>query len=100
MTSSRAAENARVPRTMVGPGTRTGSTARETSGEVTLDLVEGDPLLRHRVPLADRHGLVVEGVEVDGHAERRADLVLTAVAATDGLGLVVVDVPDRTELGR
>jgi hypothetical protein len=39
-----------------------------------------DPLLRHRVALAHRHRLVLEGVEVDRDAVRRADLVLAAVA--------------------
>ena len=33
---------------------------------------------------------VVEGVEVDGDGQGRADLVLAAVAATDRLGVVVV----------
>ena len=53
-------------------------------------IVDRDPLLLHRVALADRDGAVVERVEVDGDAERRAELVLAAVAPADGLGLVVV----------
>jgi hypothetical protein len=52
-----------------------------------------DPLLRHRVALADGHRLVLERLEVDGDAVRRADLVLAAVAAADRAGVVEVDVP-------
>ena len=47
----------------------------------------------HRVALADRDGVVLEGVEVDGDAVRRTDLVLAPVAAADGAGVVEVDVP-------
>src|SRR4051794_41432569 len=70
-----------------------GLAADQPGGEVGLDLVQRDPLLGHRVALADRHGLVVEGVEVDGEAERGADLVLAAVAAPDRAGVVELDVP-------
>src|SRR5690606_40330457 len=52
------------------------SAAGETLGEVALDLVQRDPLLGHGVALADRHRVVHEGVEVDGDAVGRADLVL------------------------
>src|SRR5699024_1030964 len=46
----------------------------------------------------DGDGVVVQGVEVDGHAVRGADLVLTTVAAADGAGGVVVDVPQTAQL--
>ena len=69
------------------------SAAEQARREVALDLVERHPLLRHRVALAHRHGLVVERVEVDRDAERRADLVLAAVATADRAGVVEVDVP-------
>src|ERR1700682_1464000 len=59
------------------------------------DIGDPDADLRHRVALADRDLLVLERVEVDGDAERRADLVLAAVAPSDRLGLVV----GRHELG-
>src|SRR5699024_12356939 len=36
---------------------------------------------------------LIEGVEVDGDAQRGADLVLATVAAADGTGVVEVDVP-------
>src|SRR6185503_10967361 len=45
--------------------------------------------LGHRVALADRDLAVVERCEVDRDAEGRTDLVLTAVAPADRLGLVV-----------
>ena len=44
------------------------------------------------VALADGDRAVLQRVEVDGDAERGADLVLAAVAAADGLRLVVVDI--------
>ena len=69
------------------------SAAEQALGQPAGHGVEPDPLLRHRVALADRDGLVVEGVEVDGDAERRADLVLAAVAAADRAGVVELDVP-------
>src|SRR6476620_9888196 len=69
------------------------SAAGQACGEVGLDLVERDPLLAHRVALAHRDGVVLEGVEVDGDAERGTDLVLAAVAAADGAGVVELDVP-------
>ena len=65
----------------------------EAGGEVVLHLVQGHPLLGHRVALADGDRLVVQGVEVDGDAVRRADLVLATVAAADRLGVVEVGVP-------
>ena len=42
------------------------------------------------VAVADRDRVVLERVEVDRDAQRRADLVLAAVALADRLGLVVV----------
>src|SRR5712692_438129 len=43
----------------------------------------GHAFLLGGVPLADCHRLVVQRVEVDGHAERRADLVLAAITPAD-----------------
>ena len=51
-------------------------------------------------PLADGDRLVLERIEVEGDAVRGADLVLAAVAATDGLGLVVVAHPQGLEGGQ
>ena len=52
--------------------------------EVGDDPVEGHAFLLHRVAFADRNRLVLQGVEVDGDAVRRADLVLAAIASSDG----------------
>ena len=60
-------------------------------------VINRNPLLIHRVALPNRHRPVLQGVEVNGHAERCADLVLAAVAAADGLGLVVVAHPVRLQ---
>src|SRR5699024_6767622 len=76
-----------------------GSGSGEMLGEVVLDLVAAHPLLAHVVALADRDRLVVEGLEVDRDAQRGADLVLTAVAAADGTGVVEVDVPALAQTG-
>src|SRR3954454_19041086 len=78
----------------------TGSAAEQPLGEVGPHLVQADPLLLHRVALPDRDRVVLEGFEVDGHAVRRAYLVLAAVAATDRAGVVEVHVPaDSAQLG-
>src|SRR5699024_3206860 len=79
-------------------GCRCSLAASQALCEVALELVDGDALLLHRVALADGDGVVVQGVEVDGHAVRGADLVLTTVAAADGAGGVVVDVPQTAQL--
>ena len=60
-----------------------------------MQALERHALLRHRVAVAHRDGAVLERVEVDRDAERRADLVLAAVAAADRAGVVEVDVPAR-----
>src|SRR5680860_1689801 len=75
-----------------------GSAAEQALCQVVLDLVQRHPLLNHRVAFAHRHSVVVNGVEVDGYAERRADLVLATVAAADGTCVVEVNHPALTEL--
>src|SRR5690606_13300676 len=79
-------------------GRRAISAADQSLGEVGADLVEAHPLLLHRVPLADGDRVVLEGVEVDGDAVRRTDLVLAPVAPTDRTGVVEVDVPQAAQL--
>ena len=69
-----------------------GSDLFEAAGEVGVELVDRDALLLHRVAVAHGHGVVLERVEVDGDAERRADLVLAAVATADRPRVVEVDV--------
>src|ERR1700750_2461187 len=61
-------------------GSLTGSATEQALRQPTRNRVEPDALLGHRVALPDRDRLVVESVEVDGDAERRADLVLGPVA--------------------
>src|SRR5918998_5916675 len=63
-----------------GAGSVTAKSSRTQKAlpEVSRHLVERDPVLRHGVAVPDGHGLVIESVEVDRDAERRADLVLTA----------------------
>ena len=57
------------------------------------ELARGDALLPHGVAVADGHRLVFQALEVDGDAERGADLVLAAVAASDRSGVVELDHP-------
>src|SRR2546423_14999485 len=71
-----------------------GNSARQAVTEVRDELNDGYPVLGHRVPLPYRDRFVVERVEVDGHAVRRPDLVVAAVAPADGPGLVVVGLED------
>src|SRR4051794_24175865 len=79
---------------------RAGSAAEQALAEVGAHLVQADPFLLHGVAFTDRHGVVLEGVEVDGDAVRRADLVLAAIAPADRPGVVEVDVPpDAAQLG-
>src|SRR5713101_7606928 len=60
--------------------------------EPIRELGNRDTLLLRGVSLADRHRPVVQGVEVDRHAEGGADLVLAPVAPADvTAGLVVLD---------
>ena len=44
----------------------------EAFPQLVEQAVDRDPLLRHRVAVADGDRPIVEGVEVDGHAQRRA----------------------------
>src|SRR3954452_24215014 len=67
--------------------------ALEPYRQVVRHVVDRDPLLRHGVTLAHRHGVVLERVEIDGQAVRRTDLVLATVAPADSAGIVEIDVP-------
>src|SRR3990172_5385645 len=51
---------------------------------------DGHPHLLHAVPLPDGHRLVLQRLEVDGDAERRARLVLAPGAPADALGGVLL----------
>ena len=74
---------------------RSGATLCQLGRQVALEVVERHPVLAHRVPITNRHSLVVEGFEVGRDAQRGSDLVLTAVAFTDRLSDVVFDGPQR-----
>ncbi len=58
--------------------------------EVAAEVVDGYTLLLHGVAVADGDGVVVEGVVVHGDAEGGSDSILTAIAAADGVLLVVL----------
>src|SRR5450631_526680 len=75
------------------------SAADQAGRQVGLDLVEGHPVLGHRVTLTHGHRMVGQGVEVDRDAERCADLVLAAVAPADRAGVIEVDRLVLAELG-
>ena len=59
--------------------------------EIVAEIVDGDALLLHGVAVADGDTVVVEGVVVDSNAEGSADGILTAIAASDGILLVVLE---------
>ena len=69
----------------------------ELFGKPCLQLGNRDADLLHGVAVADGHGmvrrgrLVAHGLEVDGDAVRRADLVLAAITLADGTGIVEID---------
>src|SRR5664279_2612927 len=54
-----------------------------------FDPFDGDPLLGHRIAVADRHRPVFEGVDIDRDAPWGADLVLATVELADGRRVVV-----------
>src|SRR6056297_3579257 len=67
------------------PGGPDGLAGRKPGSQPRHQRVDTDALLGHRVALAHGDGLVLEGIEVHGHAERGADFVLPAVAPPDRL---------------
>src|SRR5579863_8004559 len=71
------------------PGVAPGS-AVQSLAAVVDEGVDREADLFGGVAVAHRHGPVLEALEVDGDAQRRPDLVLAPVAATDRLRLVVV----------
>src|SRR5438093_4442726 len=60
----------------------------------SLDVVEWDAVLGHRIAIADRGRAVLQGLDVDRDAPRRADLVLAPIQLADRRGVVV----DRHEV--
>ena len=67
------------------PGSRAGLTLRRAChrGTCSTTLSRATRSWLRVSRLADGDGLIIEGVEVDGHAERCADLVLAAVTLAD-----------------
>ena len=75
-----------------GAARRAASTRRQ--------LVDRDALLRERVAVAHGDRAVLERLVVDRHAQRRADLVLAAVALADRAALVVLGLHLRRAAAR
>src|SRR5438034_11841239 len=59
------------------------ASAPQALRQIFGELVGRDANLLECVPIAHRHGAVLRGLTVDRDAERRAGLVLAAIAATD-----------------
>src|SRR4030042_3336779 len=66
--------------------------------EIGAELGGSDADLVHAVALADGDGLVLEGLAVDGDAERRAGLVLSAGAPADRALLLVEAVESALQI--
>ena len=58
--------------------------------DIVDKLCDGQTDLLHGIAIPYGDGLILQGVKVNGDAKRSADLVLTAIALTDGAGLVIV----------
>src|SRR5438309_9639216 len=86
-----------TPTVQLRPPRRWLSAGGEAVEEPALDRIEADPVLAHRVAVADGHRVVLERLEVEGDAERCADLVLPAIAAADRAGVVELHVPARPQ---
>src|SRR3989344_3741538 len=68
--------------------------------EIFPDLRDPHPFLLHRIPLADRDFVVIDGLKIHGNAVGRADFVLAAVSSADGRCFVVLDHPAFAETSR
>src|SRR5918999_4519560 len=62
----------------------------QTLRQLARDVAGRESGLLERVAVAQGHRAVLERPTVDGYAPRRADLVLSAIAAADGPALVVL----------
>ena len=60
--------------------------------KIILEIFDLDTHLLHRITLAHSHSAVFLRVEIVSHAERCADLVLTAVALADIAAVIVIAV--------
>src|SRR2546423_1045884 len=99
-----ASSGARKPAAKNSTPSACGASGRR-SGEAELlperghELLDLHPDLGHVVAVADRDRLICQGIEIDGHAQRRTDLVLAPVPPADGLGLVVRRLEVRPQPG-
>src|SRR5438309_3750266 len=71
----------------------------ELLAERRNELVDPHADLTHRIALADRHGMIVERLEVHRHGKRRSEVVWPARTSADGLRLVVGRHEVRPNLG-
>src|SRR5439155_5180334 len=60
--------------------------------QVLDELPRADPFLLQGIPIAHRHGLILDGLAVDGDPVRCTGFVLPAIAAPDRPAVVVEDV--------
>src|SRR5437667_11947461 len=79
----------RVPRSAFYVPRSALASAPQALRQIFGELVGRDANLLECVPIAHRHGAVLRGLTVDRDAERRAGLVLAAIAATDRAAVVV-----------
>lgn len=56
-------------------------------------------LLFHAVPVPNGYGIVLEGVEINGHTEWGADFILTTIASADRTGLIIKTGPGFPQVG-
>ena len=77
---------------------RSHSANSQALNQVGLDLVERNTDLLHRVTLTNGDGVILNGIKVVGDAEGRTNFVLATVATANSTGIVVLDVPQVTQL--
>ena len=73
--------------------------------DISSNFLNLDALLLHSVTVTNGYAAILLGLEIDGYAVRRTDLVLTAVALTDRACIVKINrellsqlLPDRHSL--
>jgi hypothetical protein len=49
----------------------------------SLQIVDGDTLLGHRITVADGHRSIIKRLEIDGDAEWGTDLILSTIELAD-----------------
>src|SRR3954469_22348519 len=84
---------------MASPQLRRPPRRRQAPAQLVREVVDRHALLAQRVAVADGDRAVLERLVVDGHAERRADLVLAPVALADRAALVVLGLHAAAQRG-